>query len=176
MSCNWSKMLETNGIRYKLLGSDPNCLSGISICPWFCLFCFMEQFFLIYSVNLRRSAFKALCASSRRTIRGVFQLEKMSWWRQKIKVLELPSNQTFQNRVKKWSKLDFLCRNKQIAGWFRDVPDRPWGRGSTGVLWVGANRIPINYSIFSKNGTVSLANLHTFVPEKIWTTRIKDVQ
>ena len=59
--------------------------------------------------------------------------------------------------------MDFLDRNKQLAGSLRDVPDRPWGRGSTGVLWVEANRIPINCSIFSKNGTVSLANLHTFV-------------
>ena len=122
-----------------------------------------NSLFFIDSVIFRRSALSGLYATSTRIIRVLFWKKIMCCLRPKIKIMKLPWNQTFPKRVKICQIFDFPGRNKQFPRWFIDVPDRSWGRGSTGVLWLGANWIPINCSIFWKNGTVSLANSHTFV-------------
>ena len=144
----------------KLLESDPIC---ISICRGSIYFACLFYFFCIDSVNLRSRAVWVLCASTTRTIRTIFLTKKTSVDCGKIKILEHLSNQSFPKHVKKSSKMDFYDRNKKLAGWFRNVPDRLWGRGSAGVLRVAAKWIPINRTIFWNNGSISLANSHTFV-------------
>ena len=162
MSCDLhvlSKMNKNNDFQLKL----PDSTDGtVYFASW-------NSLFFIDSVIFRRSALSGLYATSTRIIRVLFWKKIMCCLRPKIKIMKLPWNQTFPNRVKICQNFDFPGRNKQFSCWFMNVPDRPGDRGSTGVLWLGANWIPINCSIFWKNGTVSLANSHIFVDHRVWS-------
>ena len=103
MSCNWSKMLKTNDIRGKLLGSGSMHCSDYLNIP-------VEQFILLHGTvffshipSTRRAGLSTLCAQRAGEPSGAFFIRKISVWSgKKIKLLEPLSKQTFQNHVKNW--------------------------------------------------------------------------